>query len=204
MTLCLDDNELLRLWIAAAGEFPDQRAHLTECLRCTTSYDQLTREAGTITTALTAAADHLRPRESDAVRSFHRRVGDSFRTTAIFTGAVAFGGASAFALLIALGWQPAGASNRFAHSPVNAAIEQTTAGTRTRSAGTVIAANEPSASSMGNGSLYTVDAIESDPVEGLTYGDSVQGGNLNPSSEDLLFCVPGDDGAICSSSDGQG
>jgi|HubBroStandDraft_5_1064220.scaffolds.fasta_scaffold116904_2 hypothetical protein len=204
MKLCLDDNELLRLWTAEAGEFPDQRAHLAQCSGCAASYDQLTRETCTITAALTAAADHLRPRESAAVRTFHVRVGESFRIAAIFTGAVAFGGASAFALLIALGWQPAGASNRFAHSPVNAAIAQTTAGTRTRPAGTVIAANEPSASSMVNGSLYTVDAIESDPVEGLTYGDSVQGGNLNPSSEDLLFCVPGDDGAICSSSDGQG
>jgi len=203
MKECMDDNELLRLWAATAGEFEDQRAHLAQCSRCTENYGQVAGDADTITTALTAASDHLPRRESAAVRSFRVRVGDGLRTAAIFAGAAAFGGAAAFALLIALGWQPAGGSTRFANAAENAIVAKAAAGNRTTSADTAIAANESPASSMANGSIYAVDSIESDPLSGLTNGDSVQAGNLNP-GEDLLFCVPDDDGAICSSSDEQG
>jgi hypothetical protein len=203
MKPCLDNNELLRLWAAEADESPDQRAHLAQCPQCTASYDQLAREAGMITGALTEAADHLRRRDRAAMRSTYARIGDGLRTAAVFSGAAAFGGAAAFALLVALGWHPASAStNRLANAAGEAVVGETSAGNRTASARTAIADSESGTSLLATRSLYAVDAITSDPLAGLAYGDSVQA-NSNPAG-DLLFCVPEDDGAICSSSAEQG
>jgi len=203
MKRCLDNNELLRLWTAEAGDFPDHRAHLGECPQCTASYGQLTLDAGAITVALTDAADHLRSRKSTAIRSFQVRGGNGWRTAAIFCGATAFGGAGAFALMIALGWQPISASTRPENSSAHAVVAKTITDDQIASASAASAMGESGISPSTTRSLYAVDADTSDPLAGLTSGDSNSAGNLNP-AEDLLFCVPGDDGAICSSSDEQG
>jgi hypothetical protein len=203
MKQCFDDNELLRLWAAEADELPDQRAHLAQCPQCAASYDELGREADLITGALTTAADRLRGRERAAMRGAYGRIGDGLRTAAIFSGAAAFGGAAAFALLVTLGWYPAGAANQMANTTGNAAVAEATAGNRNASAGAAIATNQTGTLAAA-GALYAVDAIASDPLAGLVYGDSLQAANSN-AGEDLLFCVPDDDGAaICSSSAEQG
>jgi hypothetical protein len=203
MKACLDDNELLRLWAAEPGESLDHRVHLAQCPRCTASYDQLLNEAGMITSALTNGADRLHSRKSATVGSL-LRFGSGLRTAAVFCGAAALGGAAAFALLIALGWHPTSASNQFASATGRALIAKTAALNPTSSTNLTIAVNETGASLGSNGSLYTVDEITSDPLNGLGYGDPTQDDNLNPTEEDLLFCVPGDDSAICDSADRQG
>jgi hypothetical protein len=203
MKPCLDDNELLRLWTSETHESPDQRAHLAQCPQCTAGLDQLAREAGMITGALTTAADHLRWRERAAMPSTYARIGEGLRTAAIFSGAAAFGGAAAFALLVALGWHPAYRSNRIANAAGDTLVADTAAGNPAASASMASAASESGASLSATGSLYAVDAITSDPLAGFADSDSVQAVNSNPAG-DLLFCVPGDDGAICSSSAEQG
>jgi hypothetical protein len=204
MKPCLDDNELLSLWTAEADELSDQRAHLAQCPQCTASYDELGREAGLITGALTTAADRLQGRDRSAPLGTYARIGDGLRTAGIFFGAAAFGGATAFALLVALGWHPARASNRLANTTGNAALAETATGNRSASARTAIASNQTGTALSAAGSLYAVDAIASDPLAGLAYGNSLQAANSN-AGEDLLFCVPEDDGAaICSSSADQG
>jgi hypothetical protein len=204
MKQCLDDNELLGLWAAEVGELPDQRAHLAQCQQCTASYDELGREAGLITGALTAAAEHLRGRDRAPLRGAFAHIGKGLRTAAIFSGAAAFGGAAAFALLVMLGWHPVSASNRLTNVAGNAAVAETAAANRNASGSAAIVTNRTVTSLSTAGSLYAVDAIASDPVAGLAYGDGVQAANSN-AGEDLLFCVPGDDGdAICSSSAEQG
>jgi hypothetical protein len=198
MKQCLDDNQLLRLWAAEPDEFPDLRAHLAQCPQCTASYDQLGREAGTIASALTNAADHLLWRKRPAMRTTYARVGNGLRTAAIFSGAAAFGGAAAFALLVALGWHPASASTRLAAAAGSTSVANTAA---TAPASSAIAQSESAVSYLANGSLYTVDALASDPLAGLAYGGSVQAANSN-AGEDLLFCVREDDGSICSADQG--
>ncbi len=203
MKQCLDDNELLGLWAAEVGELPDQRAHLAQCQQCTASYDELGREAGLITGALTAAAEHLRGRDRAPLRGAFAHIGKGLHTAAIFSGAAAFGGAAAFALLVMLGWHPVSASNRLTNVAGNTAVAASASGMRNVAARAALA-DEAEAASLATGSLYAVDAIASDPVAGLAYGDGVQAANSN-AGEDLLFCVPGDDGdAICSSSAEQG
>jgi hypothetical protein len=203
MKPCLDENELMRLWAAEPDEFPDQRTHLAQCAQCTASYDQLARDASTITSALTTAADHLRWRDRAVERTTYARIGDGLRMAAIFSGAAAFGGAAAFALLVALGWHPASASTRLASAGANTSVADTAAAHPTGPANRAIADAGLGTSYLANGSLYTVDALTSDPLAGLAYGDSVQAGNSN-AAEDLLFCVPDDDSAMCSSSAEQG
>jgi hypothetical protein len=203
MKPCLDDNELLRLWAAEAHESPDERAHLARCPRCTAGFDQLAREAGMITGALTTAADHLRWRERAARPNTYARIGEGLRTAAIFSGAAVFGGAAAFALLVALGWHPARASNRIAKAAGDTLVAETAAGGNPATlASTASAASESGASFPVTRSLYAVDAITSDPLAGFADSDTVPV-NSNPAG-DLLFCVPEDDGAICSSSAEQG
>ena len=203
MKSCLDDGELLHLLIADAGEYADDRAHLAECSRCAERYEEVARDAGTITSALTQAADHLRGRESAAMPSVDTRVGGGFRTAAIFSGAAAFGGAAAFALLIALGWRPASAPNRLAQAPANTSVSDIAAANRGAAAGRAVAANDASGSLAATGALYTAETITSDPLAGLIYSASLPAANSN-SYEDMLFCVPEEDGAICSSSAEQG
>jgi hypothetical protein len=200
MKPCLDENQLLRLWAAEPDEFPDQRSHLAGCAQCTANYNQLSQEAGTITDALTTAADHLRWRDRTAIPTAYARIGDGLRTAAIFSGAVAFGGAAAFALLVTLGWHPTSASPRLA---IATSVADTAAGRSAASENMAIANAEMGTSYLTAGSLYAADELTTDPLAGLAYGDSAQTANAN-AGEDLLFCVPDDDSAMCSSSGGQG
>jgi hypothetical protein len=186
MKRCLDGNELMRLWAAEPAELPDLRAHLAQCPRCTADYAQLARDAGTITDALTVAADHLKRRDRAATHGAHAHIGYRTRGALVFSGAAAFGGAAAFALMLALGWQPAGDSTQLAGA----------------SADTAVAAESSTTALPNAGSLYAVDAIVSDPLTDLGYGGAVRAA-ANP-GEDLLFCVPDDDGSICDSSAEQG
>ncbi len=202
MKRCLDENELIRLWTAEPAEFPDLRAHLAQCSRCATGYKQLARDAGTIAGALTVAADHLRWRDRAATHGAYVRLGNRRRTAVIFSGAAAFGGAAAFALMLALGWHPERAATRLAQASANSLVTNG-AGNPPASAGAVVAAESRTTAPLNNGSLYEVDAIARDPLAGLTYGAAVQAGNSN-AGDDLLFCVPDDDGAICGSSAEQG
>jgi len=192
MKRCLDENELIRLWTADPAEFPDLRAHLTQCSRCATGYDQLTRDAGMIADALTVAADHLKWRDRAATHGAYARLGNRLRTAVIFSGAAAFGGAAAFALMLALGWHPE-----------RAALVASGTGNPAAPADAVVAAESRTTAPLNNGSLYAVDAIARDPLAGLTYGAAAQADNSN-AGDDLLFCVPDDDGAICGSSAEQG
>src|SRR5579859_7002274 len=112
MKRCLNENELMQLWAADPAENADLRAHLAQCSRCAASYAQLAREAGTITDALTTAADHLKWRDRAGTRSAYAGLGDHIRTALIFSGAAAFGGAAAVALMVSLGWHRAGASTQ--------------------------------------------------------------------------------------------
>ena len=187
MKRCLDENQLMQLWAAEPVEYPDLRAHLAQCSRCTASYAQLARDAGTITDALTAAAGHLKWRDRTAARGAYAGIGARLRGVFVFSGVAAFGGAVAFALMVALGWHPDGGSTRIGGA----------------SPDTIVAAESATTALSNGGSLYAVDAIASDPLTGLAYGGAGQAANVNP-GEDLLFCVPDDDGSICDSSAEQG
>lgn len=204
MNPCLDDSEMLRLMAAEAGDLAEQRAHLVECPRCAVRYDDLAREADTITSALSTAADSLRGRRPIAARGrVQAPVVGGFRSVAILSGAATFGGIAAFALLFALGWRPASAQNRFANGAANAFVTVGATAPGNLSAREAIASVEPGASPMTNRMLYAAEAITNDPLAGIAYGESAPAANSN-SYEDMLFCVPGDDGALCSSVADQG
>lgn len=197
MKPCLGDSELLQLMVADGGDHPDHREHLTECSRCAARYEEIARDAGTITSALTRAADNLISHKRVAETFAKERFADGFRIAAIFTGATALGGAAAFALLLTLGWGPAPASS---HNPpsVDEIVATQRPATRSRdvSAGDTAAAGSP-------GALYNAEALTSDPLAGLAYGDSLSAADTNM-NDDMLFCVPGEDGTICSSPADQG
>lgn len=186
MKRCIDENELMRLWAADPAEFPDLRDHLGQCPRCAAGYGQLGRDAATIANALTVAADHLKWRGRTVTDGAINRLGGRIRTAVIFSGAAAFGGAAAFALMLALGWHPA----RRADNPA-------------APANTEVAEAEADTALLNSGSLYAVDAIASDPLAGLADGSGAQAAN-SEAGGDLLFCVPEDDGVICDSSAQQG
>ena len=201
MKPCLEDSELLELMVADAGDSPDHREHLTECSRCAARYEEVTRDTGMITSALTHAADNLISRKRVAEAFAEPRFADGFRLAAIFTGATALGGAAAFALLLMLGWRPA--PNQLAQATMNptsakeiAAIQRPATRNQTVSANGIAAAGSP-------GALYNAEALTSDPFAGLAYGDSLSAADTN-TNDDMLFCVPGEDGTICSSSADQG
>jgi hypothetical protein len=203
MKPCLEDSELLQLMVADAGDSPDHRAHLQECSHCTARYDEVARDTGMITSALTHAADNLISPKRGAETFAEARFADGFRLAAIFTGATALGGAAAFALLLTLGWRPAAAPNQLAQAAMNpisakeiAAIHRPAARNQTVSANDTAAAGSP-------GALYNAEAVTNDPLAGLAYGDSLSAADTN-TNDDMLFCVPGEDGTICSSSADQG
>lgn len=198
MKPCLEDSELLQLMVAEPGGSPGQREHLKECSGCAARYEEIAHDAGTITSALTHAADNLISRKRAAEATFaEARFGGGFRLATIFTGATALGGAAAFALLLTLGWRPAPASDQLAQAGENAA-----------SAGKIAAIQRPAMNSAAidtaaggsPGGLYNAEALTSDPFGGLAYGDSLSAADMN-TNDDMLFCVPGEDGTICSSSD---
>jgi len=202
MKRCLDENQLMQLWTAEPAEYPELRAHLTQCARCTAGYQQLASDAGTITEALTTAADHLKWRDRAATHGAYGRLGNRVRTAAIFSGAAVFGGAAAFALMVTLGWHRPGASAQLAQASANlvVATDATISGTTAKPA---IVGDAGTIAVLNTGSLYAVDALTSDSLAALAYGSAAQSGNLN-ADDDLLFCVPGDDSAICESSAEQG
>jgi hypothetical protein len=188
MKPCLDDHELLHLWTAEADELPDQRAHLAGCQRCTASYEEVSRDAGLITAALTTAADSLRGRDRARVPGFFARIGEGARVATIFSGAAALGGVAAFVLMLALGWHP---SNSTVNGNGNAAVANVATGAVHASP-----ANQAETADLNSGSLYAADAFAPDPLTGLAYGDAPQAANSNAGG-DLLFCVSEDD-ALCS------
>jgi hypothetical protein len=201
MKPCLDDNELLQLLIADDGEYPDRRTHLAECSRCAERHYEAERDAGMIARTLTQAADHLRYRESAAESSVLDRIGGGLRIAAIFCGASAFGGAAAFALLIALGWRPVVTQTEIAQASAGtiASLNGSAASNRRLAA---LASNGADNSLSAAGGVYNAEAITSDPLAGLV--DSGSAAANSNSDEDMLFCVPGEDGTICSSSAEQG
>jgi hypothetical protein len=200
MKPCLEDSELLHLLVEDAGDNANHEDHLKECSRCAARYEEVARDAGIITSALTHAADNLISRKRVAELS-DVRFGDGFRIAAIFTSATALGGAAAFALLLTLGWRPASASNQLGHPAANnstsevASIERTAKRSR--------AASNDAAAVGSRGALYTAEALTNDPLAGLAYGDSSTAADSN-TNDDMLFCIPGEDGTICSASAEQG
>lgn len=204
MKPCLEESELLELMVADAGDNPDHREHLQECSQCTARYAEVARDTGLITSALTHAADNLISPRRSAETFAEPRFADGFRLAAIFAGATALGGAAAFALLLTLGWRPVAAPNQLAQSAMNptsgkqiAAIEPPAAA-RSRA----ISANDTAAAGSAGG-LYNAEAVTNDPLAGLAYGDALSAADTN-TNDDMLFCVPGEDGTICSSSADQG
>jgi hypothetical protein len=203
MKPCLDDNEMLHRLAAEDGEPATSRAHLVECPRCAARFDDLAREAAAITNALSAAADSLRPsRSSTAIARGHAHIGGGFRSAAILSGAAAFGGVAAFALLLALGWRPPPAQKQLANAGANGFatfVDATARGNASRRE--TIAAGEPDTSPITNRTLYSAELITGDPLAGIAYGESAP---ASDSYEDMLFCVPGEDSALCSASTEQG
>ena len=198
MKPCLEDSELLHLLVVEAGDNADHHDHLKECSRCAARYEEVARDADTITSALTQAADNL---------ISHKRIepyadgwfGDGFRLAAIFTGATALGGAAAFALLLTLGWRPATTSNQLARAAANTSASEIASIQRPATRGQTVASNDAAAAGS-RGALYSAEALTNDPLAGLAYGDSLWAADAN-ANDDMLFCVPGEDGTICSSAD---
>jgi hypothetical protein len=201
MKPCLEDSELLHLLVEDAGDNANHEDHLKECSRCAARYEEVARDAGIITSALTHAADNLISRKRVAELS-DVGFGDRFRIAAIFTGATALGGAAAFALLLTLGWRPASASNQLAQAAANTSANEIASMQRAATRSRAIASNDAAAPGS-RGALYTAEALTSDPLAGLAYGDSQSAADSN-ANDDMLFCVPGEDGTICSSSAEQG
>jgi hypothetical protein len=204
MKPCLDDDGLLQLYLADASEYPDRRAHIAQCSSCAGRLNQVARDAGLITSALTNAANHLNYR-SHARANVFTRIGDGFRTMVVFSGAAAFGGAAAFAVILALGWRPVVTGDQLARAtPVNAVGAVAPAGAFTAASQVIASNNADSVSDdalPGTGALYPAEAVTSDPLTGLVYDGGASAGNSD--DDDMLFCVPGDDSSICTSSAGQ-
>src|ERR1700677_43335 len=118
MKACLDDNELLQVLVSDVGEYADSRAHLAGCSQCAGAYQKIAADTGIITSALTRAADRLDYRENAIARAAKSgalaRFRYGVRSAVVFSGAMAFGGAAAFALMIALGWRPTTMKNEIA------------------------------------------------------------------------------------------
>jgi hypothetical protein len=206
MKLCLDDNKLLQILVAddgeSAREFSDDRAHLSGCSGCAERYQEIALENGSITSALTGAADHLNYRESARNLGILARFRDGLRTAMVFSAAAAFGGAAAFALLLALGWRPITERSEIARASVSNPASPIVASVN-RNASQVVADDDSDSLPTAAGGLYNAEAITSDPLSDLVGSGSVSGANSD-GGEDLLFCVPGEDGDICSPSGGQG
>jgi hypothetical protein len=206
MKACLDEDGLLQLYLADASEYPDRRSHVAECSSCTGRLHQVARDAGTITGALTHAADHLNYRSSAGANVF-ARIGDGFRTMVVFSGAAAFGGAAAFAVILALGWRPVVTGDQLARATSGNVVSAIAPAGAVGAASQVIASNNDADSAAdnslpGTGALYSAEAVTGDPLAGLVYDGSTTAGNSD-SDDDMLFCVPGDDGSICNSYAGQ-
>jgi hypothetical protein len=199
MNSCLNVDQLLNLWAAGTGESADASSHLAQCKRCAAAYDELNREAAMITSALNTAADRQRwrPTAAAVMRSKELLAGYGIRTTAIFGGAIAFGGAAAIMFLVALGWHPANSSKGSMNPAANALVARSTVDGRTRLT-SVTAASGTAPSATATDASSAIDAIDDDPIAGFAYGDSLQPAYFTNSPDDLFFCVPDDDSAFCS------
>jgi hypothetical protein len=205
MKACLDEDGLLQLYLADASEYPDRRSHVAECPSCAGRLHQVARDAGTITGALTHAANHLNYRSSARLGVF-ARISDGFRTMVVFSGAAAFGGAAAFAVILALGWRPVVTGDQLARATSGNVVSAIAPAGAVGAASQVVASNDADSASdnslPGTGALYSAEAVTGDPLAGLVYDGSTAAGNSD-SDDDMLFCVPGDDGSICNSYAGQ-
>jgi len=203
MKACLDDNQLLQVLVSDVGEYADSRAHLAGCSQCSGAYQQIAADTGIITSALTRAADRLDYRENAIARAAKSgalaRFRYGVRSAVVFSGAMAFGGAAAFALMIALGWRPTTMKNEIARASASGDTNQVASG----NAKQVVADDNSDNLPTAGGGLYNAEAVTSDPLSGLVGNGSMSGANED-GGEDLLFCVPGEDGTICSPSGGQG
>jgi hypothetical protein len=209
MKSCLDDNELLRLWADEPGESAESRAHLAQCQRCAAAYDQIASDAKTIATALSFAADHLRWRNSSAaiIRNGYSRIGRGLRTGVIFGAATAFGGVAAFSVMVALGWHSGHHSFPLANAATSAVVARASLDTRSAAAAPATVAGVAAASFLTSnltGASDSYDAVTDDPLAGFTYNGSARPGDFANSGAGLLFCVPDEDGSLCSPSAGQG
>jgi hypothetical protein len=213
MKACLDDNELLQVLVSDVGEYADSRAHLAGCSRCSGAYQKIAADTGIITSALTRAADRLDYRENAIARAAKSgalaRFRYGVRSAVVFSGAMAFGGAAAFALMIALGWRPTTMKNEIARASAgnpSARVASASGDTNQVASGNakqVVAEDNSDNLPTAGGGLYNAEAVTSDPLSGLVGNGSMSGANED-GGEDLLFCVPGEDGTICSPSGGQG
>jgi len=205
MKPCLDEDGLLQLYLADASEYPDRRAHIADCSSCAGRFQEVARDAGTITGALTHAANHLNYRSSARANVF-TRIGDGFRAMAVFSGAAAFGGAAAFAVILALGWRPVVTGDQLARATSGNVVSAIAPAGAVTAARQMIASNEANSASEnalpGTGALYPAEAVTGDPLTGLVYDASASAANADD-DDDMLFCVPGDDSSICTSSAGQ-
>jgi len=206
MKLCLDDNKLLQILVAddgeSGGEFSDERAHLAGCSGCAGRYREIAVENGSITSALTGAADHLNYRESARKLGVLARFRDGLRTATVFSAAAALGGAAAFALLLALGWRPITPRSEIARASVSNPASPMVASVN-RNASQVVADDDSDSLPTTGAGLYNAEAITNDPLSDLVGSGAGSAANAD-GGQDLLFCVPGEDGTICSSSGGQG
>jgi hypothetical protein len=205
MKACLDEDGLLQLYLADASDYPDRRAHLVECSSCAERFQEVARDAGTITGALTHAANHLNYR-SRARSGVFGRIGDGFRAGVVFSGAAAFGGAAAFAVILALGWRPVVTGDQLARATSVNVTGVVAPADGVSAASQVIASNDADSAADNTlpetGALYPAEAVTGDPLSSLVYDASASGANSDD-DDDMLFCVPGDDSSICTSSAGQ-
>ena len=192
MSLCLNENELTRLYVSDQGEMPAERAHLAGCAACAASYEELARDSRMIAGAIAAAASNgATAREFPAARRGDEAARHGFARPGIavrLIGTTAFGAAAAIAAVALLGWRPS--------APVRVA-------------------SVPRAA-MAHGRLvaYAPERpyrMMSDPISAIAYDEAgsaatrsgdVAFANYGGGGDygDLLFCAPGEENEMCATS----
>ena len=189
---CLSESDLLRLQVAEDFEFATERLHIKECPACTTrakAFAQDTRRIADALSTLVADTRALRANQTERARDFKSAL-TIFRLPrrgfAFFTGVAVCGGATAFAVLLALGWRPSERQPQVMASAARASVM-------------VAGEHAPRFSPIA------------DPISAIAYdesGDSdVDSATSLSGSQaygDPLFCAPGDDGSFCSDAGGHG
>lgn len=192
MSLCLNENELTRLYVSDPGEMPAERAHLAGCAACAASYEELARDSRMIAGAIaTAASSGVPAREFPAARHKDAAARHGFARSGIAARlivATALGAAVALAAVALLGWRPSAAA-RGDSAP-----------------GAVMAHGRPVA--------YAPEwpyRMMSDPISAIVY-DEAGSAATEPGDDafanyggggdygDLLFCAPGEEHEICATS----
>ncbi len=185
MSLCLNENELTRLYVSDQGEMPAERAHLAGCAACAARYEELARDGRMIAGAIAAAASGgATAREFPAARRGFARPGIAVR----LIGATAFGAAAAIAAVAFLGWRP--------NAPVR------------------VASVPRAAMAHGRLVAYAPERpyrMMSDPISAIAYDEAgsaatrsgdVAFANYGGGGDygDLLFCAPGEETEMCATS----